>query len=101
MDGLEQMDCIFLGVILSISSTTNSKTLMNWVLSQKFAGIVIGSLIVQDIISHFNDGTVIYSCSKSAIFRNRTLVSVLKLILTMVYKRNIFHSYLIKRQNIY
>jgi predicted Kef-type K+ transport protein len=45
MDGLKQMDCIFLGVILSISSTTIIlKTLMNWVLSPEICRIVIGSL---------------------------------------------------------
>jgi CPA2 family monovalent cation:H+ antiporter-2 len=51
--GWPTMDSIFLGVILSISSTTiilksfdelGAKT-------QKFAGIVIGSLIVQDIVA--------------------------------------------------
>ncbi|UQD57492.1 cation:proton antiporter [Flavobacterium sp. K5-23] len=51
--GWKQMDCIFLGVILSISSTTIIlKTFEELgVKSQKFAGIVIGSLIVQDIVA--------------------------------------------------
>lgn len=48
-----KMDSIFLGVILSISSTTIIlKTFEELgVKAQNFAGIVIGSLIVQDIIA--------------------------------------------------
>jgi CPA2 family monovalent cation:H+ antiporter-2 len=51
--GWKQMDCIFLGVILSISSTTIILKTFDelGVKAQKFAGIVIGSLIVQDIIA--------------------------------------------------
>ncbi len=51
--GWKQMDCIFLGVILSISSTTIIlKTFDELkVKAQQFAGIVIGSLIVQDIVA--------------------------------------------------
>jgi CPA2 family monovalent cation:H+ antiporter-2 len=51
--GWKQMDCIFLGVILSISSTTIILKTFDelGVKSQKFAGIVIGSLIVQDIVA--------------------------------------------------
>jgi CPA2 family monovalent cation:H+ antiporter-2 len=51
--GWKQMDSIFLGVILSISSTTIIlKTFEELgVKAQKFAGIVIGSLIVQDIVA--------------------------------------------------
>ena len=51
--GWEKMDCIFLGVILSISSTTIIlKTFDELGLkTQKFVGIVIGSLIVQDIVA--------------------------------------------------
>jgi len=47
------MDSIFLGVILSISSTTIIlKTFDELeVKTQKFAGLVIGSLIVQDIVA--------------------------------------------------
>jgi CPA2 family monovalent cation:H+ antiporter-2 len=49
--GWKQMDSIF-GVILSISSTTIIlKTFELGVKAQKFAGIVIGSLIVQDIVA--------------------------------------------------
>jgi CPA2 family monovalent cation:H+ antiporter-2 len=49
----KQMDSIFLGVILSISSTTIIlKTFDDLgVKAQKFAGIVIGSLIVQDLVA--------------------------------------------------
>lgn len=48
-----KMDSVFLGVILSISSTTIILKSFEelGVKSQKFAGIVIGSLIVQDIIA--------------------------------------------------
>lgn len=47
------MDSIFLGVILSISSTTIILKTFDelGVKAQKFAGIVIGSLIVQDILA--------------------------------------------------
>lgn len=48
-----QMDSIFLGVILSISSTTIILKTFDelGVKAQKFAGIVIGSLIVQDLVA--------------------------------------------------
>ncbi|MFV8269739.1 cation:proton antiporter [Flavobacterium sp. GT2N3] len=51
--GWKQMDSIFLGVILSISSTTIILKTFDelGVKTQKFAGIVIGSLIVQDILA--------------------------------------------------
>ncbi|RVT76729.1 sodium:proton antiporter [Flavobacterium sufflavum] len=51
--GWKNMDCIFLGVILSISSTTIILKTFDelGVKAQQFAGIVIGSLIVQDIIA--------------------------------------------------
>ena len=48
-----KMDSIFLGVILSISSTTIILKTFDelGVKAQKFAGIVIGSLIVQDLVA--------------------------------------------------
>jgi CPA2 family monovalent cation:H+ antiporter-2 len=51
--GWSSMDSIFLGVILSISSTTIILKTFDelGVKGQKFAGIVIGSLIVQDIVA--------------------------------------------------
>jgi CPA2 family monovalent cation:H+ antiporter-2 len=51
--GWKSMDSIFLGVILSISSTTIIlKTFEELgVKTQKFAGIVLGSLIVQDVVA--------------------------------------------------
>jgi len=51
--GWKTMDSIFLGVILSISSTTIILKTFDelGVKAQKFAGIVIGSLIVQDIVA--------------------------------------------------
>lgn len=51
--GWKKMDSIFLGVILSISSTTIILKAFDelGVKSQKFAGNVIGALIVQDILA--------------------------------------------------
>ena len=51
--GWDNMNCIFLGVILSISSTTIILKAFDelGVKSQKFAGNVIGALIVQDIVA--------------------------------------------------
>lgn len=51
--GWKPMDSVFLGVILSISSTTIILKTFDelGVKTQKFAGIVIGSLIVQDIVA--------------------------------------------------
>lgn len=51
--GWESMDCIFLGVMLSISSTTIIlKTFEELALkAQKFVGTVIGALIVQDLLA--------------------------------------------------
>jgi CPA2 family monovalent cation:H+ antiporter-2 len=51
--GWEEMNCIFLGVILSISSTTIILKAFDGlgVKSQKFTGNVIGALIVQDIVA--------------------------------------------------
>ncbi|ESU25072.1 Kef-type K+ transport system, putative NAD-binding component [Flavobacterium enshiense DK69] len=51
--GWKNMDCLFLGVILSISSTTIILKAFDelGVKAQKFAGNVIGALIVQDILA--------------------------------------------------
>lgn len=51
--GWKPMDSIFLGVIISISSTTIILKTFDelGVKTQKFAGIVVGSLIVQDIVA--------------------------------------------------
>lgn len=51
--GWEKMDSIFLGAILAISSTTIILKTFDelGVKTQKFAGIVLGSLIVQDIVA--------------------------------------------------
>jgi CPA2 family monovalent cation:H+ antiporter-2 len=51
--GWKEMNCIFLGVILSISSTTIILKAFDelGVKSQKFTGNVIGALIVQDIVA--------------------------------------------------
>lgn len=51
--GWKEMDSIFLGAILAISSTTIILKTFDelGVKTQKFAGIVLGSLIVQDIVA--------------------------------------------------
>lgn len=51
--GWESMDCVFLGVMLSVSSTTIIlKTFEELALkAQKFVGNVIGALIVQDLLA--------------------------------------------------
>ncbi len=53
MLGWKTMDCVFLGVMLSVSSTTIILKAFDelGVKAQKFAGNVIGSLIVQDIVA--------------------------------------------------
>jgi len=79
-----KMDSIFLGAILSISSTTIILKSFDelGVKTQKFAGIVIGSLIVQDIIAilimvllstvavsdHFSGGALVMSVFKLIFF---------------------------------
>jgi CPA2 family monovalent cation:H+ antiporter-2 len=77
----ETMDCIFLGVMLSISSTTIIvKTFEELgVKAQRFAGNVIGSLIVQDLLAIL----MMVMLSTIAVSRqfsgNELLMSVLKL----------------------
>lgn len=82
--GWPTMDSIFLGVILSISSTTIILKSFDelGVKTQKFAGIVIGSLIVQDILAilmmvllstvavsnQFSGGTLLMSVLKLVFF---------------------------------
>ncbi len=79
-----KLDSIFLGAILSISSTTIILKSFEelGVKTQKFAGIVIGSLIVQDIIAillmvllstvavsnHFSGGALLMSVLKLVFF---------------------------------
>ncbi|SCY81092.1 cation:proton antiporter domain-containing protein [Flavobacterium caeni] len=82
--GWERMDCLFLGVILSISSTTIILKTFDelGVKAQKFAGNVIGALIVQDIVailmmvllstiavsSQFSGSELLFSILKLAFF---------------------------------
>ncbi|PKH67350.1 sodium:proton antiporter [Flavobacterium sp. ALD4] len=92
--GWKQMDSIFLGVILSISSTTIIlKTFEELgVKAQKFAGIVIGSLIVQDIVAILMM-VLLSTVAVSQQFSGTELVlSVLKLIffLTIWFVSGIF-----------
>ena len=84
--GWKQMDSIFLGVILSISSTTIIlKTFEELgVKAQKFAGIVIGSLIVQDIVAILMM-VLLSTVAVSQQFSGTELVlSVLKLIFFLI-----------------
>jgi CPA2 family monovalent cation:H+ antiporter-2 len=81
-----KMDSVFLGVILSISSTTIILKSFDelGVKTQKFAGIVIGSLIVQDILAILMMvllSTIAVSNQFSGI---DLLMSVLKLIFFLV-----------------
>jgi monovalent cation:H+ antiporter-2, CPA2 family len=81
-----KMDSIFLGVILSISSTTIILKSFEelGVKAQKFAGIVIGSLIVQDIIAILMM-VLLSTVAVSDQFSGGALVqSVLKLIFFLV-----------------
>lgn len=80
--GWKQMDSIFLGVILSVSSTTIILKTFDelGVKAQKFAGIVIGSLIVQDIVAILMM-VLLSTVAVSQQFSGRELLfSVLKLI---------------------
>jgi CPA2 family monovalent cation:H+ antiporter-2 len=80
--GWKQMDCIFLGVILSISSTTIILKTFDelGVKAQKFAGIVIGSLIVQDIIAILMMVLLSTVAVSQQFSGTELLISVLKLI---------------------
>jgi CPA2 family monovalent cation:H+ antiporter-2 len=77
MDGLAPNGQYFLGVILSISSTTIILKTFDelGVKSQKFAGIVIVAYRSRHC-SHFNDGFTIDCCSKSAIFWNGIAICI-------------------------
>lgn len=82
----EVMDCMFLGVMLSISSTTIIvKTFEELgVKAQKFAGNVIGSLIVQDLLAIL----MMVLLSTIAVSRqfsgNELIMSVFKLIFFLI-----------------
>jgi len=84
--GWKPMDCIFLGVILSISSTTIIiKTFEELgVKTQKFAGIVLGSLIVQDIVAILMMVLLSTIAVSQQFSGTELLFSVLKLIFFLV-----------------
>lgn len=100
--GWKLMDCIFLGVILSISSTTIILKTFDelGVKAQKFAGIVIGSLIVQDIIAilmmvllstvaatqQFSGSELVFSVLKLAFFLTAWFVGGIFFIPTLLKK---------------
>lgn len=81
-----KMDSIFLGVILSISSTTIILKSYDelGVKTQKFAGIVIGSLIVQDIIAILMMVLLSTIAVSNQFSGSDLLMSVLKLIFFLV-----------------
>lgn len=91
--GWKQMDCIFLGVILSISSTTIILKTFDelGVKTQKFAGIVIGSLIVQDILAILMM-VLLSTIAASSFSGGELMMSVLKLLffLTIWFVGGIF-----------
>lgn len=88
------MDSIFLGVILSISSTTIILKTFDelGVKTQKFAGIVIGSLIVQDIVAILMMVLLSTIAVSQQFSGTELLLSVLKLIffLTLWFVSGIF-----------
>ena len=81
-----KMDSIFLGVILSISSTTIILKSFDelGVKTQKFAGIVIGSLIVQDILAILMMVLLSTVAVSSQFSGTDLLMSVLKLVFFLV-----------------
>lgn len=81
-----KMDSIFLGVILSISSTTIILKSFEelGVKTQKFAGIVIGSLIVQDILAILMMVLLSTVAVSSQFSGTDLLMSVLKLVFFLV-----------------
>lgn len=92
--GWGQMDAVFLGVILSISSTTIILKTFDelGVKAQKFAGIVVGTLIVQDILAILMM-VLLSTIAASAQFSGSELIkSVLKLLffLTIWFVGGIF-----------
>ena len=92
--GWKPMDSIFLGVILSISSTTIILKTFDelGVKTQKFAGIVIGALIVQDILAILMMVLLSTIAVSQQFSGSELLLSVLKLIffLTIWFVGGIF-----------
>ncbi len=100
--GWGQMDSIFLGVILSISSTTIILKTFDelGVKAKKFAGIVIGSLIVQDIVAILMMVLLSTVAVSQKFSGTELLMSVLKLVFfldRLVYWWNLFYSFIIKK----
>ncbi|REG94101.1 cation:proton antiporter domain-containing protein [Flavobacterium aquicola] len=81
-----KMDSIFLGVILSISSTTIILKSFDelGVKTQRFAGIVIGSLIVQDILAILMMVLLSTIAVSNQFSGGALLMSVLKLVFFLV-----------------
>lgn len=92
--GWKKMDCLFLGVILSISSTTIILKAFDelGVKTQKFAGNVIGALIVQDIVAILMMVLLSTVAVSQQVSGSELLQSVLKLVffLTIWFVGGIF-----------
>ncbi|MGG7036776.1 MAG: cation:proton antiporter [Flavobacterium sp.] len=92
--GWEKMDSIFLGVILSISSTTIILRAFDelGVKGRKFAGIVFGALIVEDIVAIIMMVLLSTIAVSQQFSGSELLISVLKLIffLTLWFIGGIF-----------
>ncbi|MGQ7944944.1 cation:proton antiporter domain-containing protein [Flavobacterium sp. WC2509] len=84
--GWPTMDSVFLGVILSISSTTIILKSFDelGVKTQKFAGIVVGSLIVQDILAILMMVLLSTVAVSNQISGGELLMSVVKLVFFLV-----------------
>ena len=92
--GWDRMDCMFLAVILSISSTTIILKTFDelGVKGQQFAGNVIGALIVQDIVAILMMVLLSTIAVSSQFSGGELLMSVLKLVffLTIWFVGGIF-----------
>ena len=80
--GWDRMDCMFLAVILSISSTTIILKAFDelGVKGQKFAGNVIGALIVQDLVAILMMVLLSTIAVSSQFSGSQLVMSVLKLV---------------------
>lgn len=94
MMGWDSMDSIFLGVMLSISSTTIILKTFDelGVKARRFAGIVIGSLIVQDLVAIVMMVLLSTVAVSNQFSGGELLMSVLKLLffLTLWFVAGIF-----------
>src|SRR5262249_2838506 len=85
--GWPQMDCIFLGGIIAISSTTIIVRAFDemGVMSQKFAGVVMGVLIVEDLVAVLLLVLLSTLAMSQQFAGTEMLVSLLKLLFFLVF----------------